>query len=174
MTLQEFCDTLSKKKQIQLAILLIEKVLPLWNKYAEENSLAYRDSVAGMDHNVPKELIHNTISEIKNHITSIALIRFLKSKTKLMKLRSYFDDPIIALQDLDWEVPQPIEKTFYSAYNLLEAFLGKQYASSNEKTIYISINQAIDALQSEKILTEIEIKEILSEFKRSNNVTSQS
>lgn len=174
MTLQEFCNSLSKKKQIELAIVLIEKALPLWNQFAEQNELKYIDSVVGMNHQVPKKLIPDTINEIKKYATGSSFMRLFKSKTKLVKMRTYYDDPVIAMQDFDWELPYCIERIFYSTYNLLETILGKEYASFNERTIFVAINQAIDALDTGKVLSEKEIKEILNAFKTGDTITWQS
>ena len=168
MTLQEFCDSLSKKKQLELALSLNEKALPIWDKYVEQNTLVYRDSVVGLNHEVPNKLLADTIKEIKKYISGITLLRFLKSKTNLMKLHSHFGDPIVALQDLDWELPVPVEKIFYSIYNLLESVMGKHVTVFEEKTIYVSINQAIEALESGKVLTEFQIKEILKGYRNSS------
>lgn len=170
MSLQEFCDSLSKKKQLELALLLAEKALPVWNKYVDQNKLVYRDSVVGLNHEVPNTLLTDTIKEIKKYISGIALLRFFKPKTNLMKLNSYFDDPLVALQDLDWEPPIPVEKIFYSVYNLLESVMGKHVTVSNERTIYVSINQAIEALVSGGVLTEFQIKEILNSSRNRNTI----
>lgn len=76
-----------------------------------------------------------------------------------------FRDPIVALQDLDWELPNEVERTFYAVHNLLDSLLGKEKTVVNEATIYVTINQAIEALESSNLLTEKEIREILYENK---------
>jgi len=86
-----------------------------------------------------------------------------RKKDILFKLRERFDDPIVALQDRDWKLPDEVQKTFYSVFNLLEACLGNLESSFGELTIYISINQAVDALDISKIVTPEEIKDMLYE-----------
>jgi hypothetical protein len=80
-------------------------------------------------------------------------------------LSRQFSDPILALQDLDWELPYEVERTFYAVHNLLDSVLGKEKTVFNGTTIYVTINQAIDAIESSKLLSETEIKEMLYENK---------
>lgn len=66
-----------------------------------------------------------------------------------------FSDPIIALQDDDWNLPKDVENVFYGVYNILNAALGEEMTIFGESTIYISINQALTALDfSGQIATE--------------------
>ena len=50
---------------------------------------------------------------------------------------------------------------FYSAHNLLEKLAGKEKTVFNELTIYVSINQSIDAIQRKDIISTDKIKTIL-------------
>lgn len=165
MTLQEFCDTLPKDKQIELAIQLISLSLPIWDKFAENNTLSYRDTVVGLTHTIPQQLLADTINEVQNYLSTPRLLRGFKSKRKLLKLYSYFDEPIVALQDTDWELPTIVERTFYSVYNLLGSIVDKDITAFNERTIYVAINQSIDAIQTAGILSESQIKETLEQAK---------
>jgi len=47
---------------------------------------------------------------------------------------------------------------FYSIHNLLDAALGKERTVFDETTIYVTINQAIDALEGSKSFTTDQIK----------------
>src|SRR5258706_4102371 len=161
MTLQEFCDTLSENKQIELAVNLIKHILPVWDNYAQQNSLSYRDTVAGLTHSVPKQLLTAAMNEVEAYLAGPKLLRRLKRKDKLLKLYSYFSDPIIALHDTDWELPQAVEKTFYSVYNLTGSIVDKKKMVFDESAIYVSINQAIHAIQLSSVLSENQIQEII-------------
>lgn len=165
MTLQEFCYTLPKNKQIKLAIKLAKQALPIWDNYADNNILSYRDTVVGLTHTVPKQLLSNTINEIENHFATQKLSRIIKDPSKLLKLYSYFDDPIVALQDSDWELPEQVKKTFYSVYNLIGSIIHKNMATIDESRLYITINQAIDAIKTADILSENQINQILQRMK---------
>ena len=50
---------------------------------------------------------------------------------------------------------------FYSIHNLLDAALGKERTVFDETTMYVTVNQAIDALESSKSFTTEEIKIML-------------
>jgi hypothetical protein len=54
-----------------------------------------------------------------------------------------------------------LRRTFYSVFNLIEACLGRRQTSFGDLTVYVSINQAADALETSKGLTFEEITEIL-------------
>jgi hypothetical protein len=168
MTLQEFCDTLPESKQVELALSLIKHVLPVWDDYAKHNSLSYRDTVVGLTHTVPKQLLADTTNEVEIYFSGPRLLRRLKRKNKLLKLYSYFSDPVIALWDSDWELPQAVEKTFYSVYHLTGSIVGKKKTVFDESAIYVSINQAIDAIQLSGLLSEKQIREIIYQPKNNS------
>ena len=153
MTLQQFCTNLPEDKRTQLAITLAKLTLPVWNNFADKHKLSYRDSIVGLKHPVDRNLLENSINEIETSC--------FKTTNRLLELYNSFIDPIVALQDDDWVLPNPVQKTFYSVYNLLESVIGKEQAVSEDSVIYVSINQAVDALETSKTLTEDEIKKYL-------------
>ena len=167
MTLQEYCETLSQKKQIRLALKLGKLALPIWDNFTKSNSLDYRDTVVGLTHSVPKDLLSNTITEIEKFISTPSLPSFLKDKDALMNLYSCFEDPIVALQDFDWELPDSVKQIFYSMYNLTGWIIKKDSNTDGDSCLYISINQSIDAIENTGILSEDEIKQILQNTKNS-------
>ena len=91
----------------------------------------------------------------------------MDGKGKLLKLRSQFEDPVIALQDSDWELPDDVLKAFYATYNLIQVVLGEDLAVFGDSTLYLSINQAADALQSSNTMTLARINDLLLEIKGS-------
>jgi hypothetical protein len=165
MTLEEHIDNLPKDKQFDIAIRLTRLALPIWNKYAKKNELTYHDTVVGLQHSVNRTLLKNTIDAVEKYISTNIIGKAIMKNTALISLSRQFSDPIVALQDLDWELPNEIKRTFYSVHNLLDSALGKEKTVFNETTIYVTINQAIDALSSSKLMTEEEIREILYDNK---------
>lgn len=163
MTLEEYIDNLSIDKQFDIAIRLTKLALPIWDKYAEKNELTYRDTVAGLQHSVDRAILKNTIYAVEKYISTNFINKVIIKNIDLLSLSSQFSDPIIALQDLDWELPDEIEKTFYAVHNLLDSALGKEKTAFNETTIYVTINQVIVALDSSKTITQEEIRKILYE-----------
>jgi hypothetical protein len=161
MTLQKYIDGLSKEKQFNLAIKLARLTLPLWDKYAGKSKLTYRDSVVGLTHFIKKNLLKDTI-ELVEKCLHISNVRSTGDWGKLINIHKQFIEPIVALQDGDWELPGEALKTFYAIYNLLEALKEKEQQSFGGSLIFISINQSIDLLDSSNTLSFEEINDILN------------
>jgi len=155
MDLQEYCKTLSKERLLNTTIKICEKTLPIWDNYSLTNKLEYIDTVVGLLHNVKKELLFNSI-------------QFAKRKdfgTKVWKkdysdLTEGFVDPISAIQDMDWELPSDVKNGFYAIYNLITG-IKEPMTLFKEQTHYVSINQAIQALESSNLMSTNQIKDIL-------------
>ena len=165
MTLKEHIDNLPTDKQFDIAIRLTRLTLPIWDNYVYNNELTYRDTVVGLQHSVERTLLKNTIDIVEKYILTNRINKAIIKNFDLLTFSRQFSDPIIALQDTDWEPPYEVERTFYAVHNLLDAALDKEKTVFNETTIYVTINQAIDALSSSKLLTETEIREILYDNK---------
>jgi hypothetical protein len=163
VNLEEFVKSLSEAQRISLAMRFIKLALPVWNKYVEKNKLIYRDSIVWMKHYVDKYLLKSTIDEIGKHLESSEPILKIKRNEILTKNYQNFIDPITAIQDDDWKLPAAVEKIFFSVYNLLNAIINTN--DNSVKYYYTSINQAIDVIDSEKLLSEKEIKLIIEQYK---------
>ena len=164
MTLQEYIDSLPKDKQLVIAIQFVKLALPIWTNYADKNTLIYRDTVVGMMHTVDKQILQKSIESIETFL-DINKIKVLDNESKLIELSKQFDDPIVALQDSDWELPYEVRVIFYAVYNLIHFALGKEKTIFNESTICVSINQAVDALETSKIMTFDELNKTLNDIK---------
>lgn len=165
MTLQKYTDTLPKDRQLKLAIQLTRLTLPIWDNYANTNPLTYRDTVVGLTHTVDKKILKDTIDAVERYLNSNKIEQIINGTKELKEISGQFDDPIVALQDTDWELPDEVKKTFYAVYNLIETLLGKEKTVFDESTIYVSINQAIDALETSKSITSGDINKILDDIK---------
>jgi hypothetical protein len=163
MTLHKFTNSLSKDKKFHLAIELLKHAIPIWESYTVGNKITYRDSVAGLKHTVEIDLLRDTIEAIEQKLKSD--VQIFQSDWKIKNLHTQFIDPIVAIQDDDWQLPDAVLKTFYSVYNLIEAFTENEETVFGDSTIYVSINQAIDALESSRIITMEEINNILNSNK---------
>lgn len=161
MSLQDFLSTIPEKNQYELSVKFLTIGQPIWKNYANSNkNLEYTDTVVGMHHKVSKDIIQRTIDLASKEINSP------ESKTKqITELYQEFRDPIVSLQDMDWEIPESVLLIFYSAYNLIESLKGKKETYNGETMIYISINQSVDAITRENIKTFDEINIILKENK---------
>ncbi len=161
MDLNEYIEILPEKKAINLSIKLLEILLPEWEKFAKKpQNLSYFDTVVGLQHKVDKKIIHKTILISKNWLKNS------NSKLELEKLLETYVEPIVALQDEDWIIPQNIKLIFYSAYNLMCKLNGETKTIFGENQTYLTVNQAIDAILKSKILSEYQIFEILEKHKK--------
>lgn len=151
MNLEEYCASLPYDKRFKIAIKLCRRALRIWEKYCETNSLDYTDTVVGMHHEVRSELLSDTI-EFCSAAESENVPGPPVVSVKYKKLVDEFSDPVTALQDGDWSLPYPVERTFYAVYNLLQS-LYKEKTAFLQQTHYLVINQAADALVEAGILT---------------------
>ena len=157
MDLKNYIHSLTNGKQYSLAIKLIRFSLPIWGKFADKTKLSYRDSVVGLIHTVSKTLLIDTVNAVEIYLSS----NKTKGKEGLINLHEQFIDPEVALQDGDWELPDDVLKTFFAVFNLIEALIENETSTFDNSTIYVSINQAIDALESSKTLSFEEINKII-------------
>ena len=160
MTLLNHTNSLSRERRYRLAIELLKRVIPLWDKYSDKHKLSYRDSVVGLKHTVSRKLPKETVESIEKLLDA--------GKTYsdgIPGIHEQYIDPVIALQDDDWKLPGEILNVFYSSYNLAEAFTSAEEMLSEDSAIYISINQSIDALTESKTMTHEEINTILTSIK---------
>jgi len=163
MTLKDFVDSLDEKTQYLLAIELAENVLSVWHEYANNNELEYTDRVVGLKHYIKKDILSRALETLKKEVYNPK-----SQNTYIYKLMEEFLEPITAIQDDDWVLPYTVGKTFHAFWNLLCTFNENKDKTSNfgESLIYVSINQLIDALYTDKILSEEEIKFIQRKYKR--------
>jgi hypothetical protein len=161
MTLQEYTDNLPNDQQFSLAIRLTKLVIPIWEKYADSNTTTYRDTVVGLTHSVNKNLLRKTVSSVEEYFGAIPLLKPIIRNTQLKFYKSEFREPIVALQDDDWKLPNEVLMAFYSIRNLLDLALGKDKTGFDESTIYVIVNQAIDALESSQSFSTEEIRDML-------------
>jgi len=152
--MKDWINNLPTDKKIALAIQFAKLALPIWDKYALKKKLTYRDSIVGIKHTIEKNLLLNTITAVESYLVS-------NDKHTLLQLYSSFQEPIVALQDDDWELPNEVCKTFYSVYNLLKGVLENKENTFGEESLYVCVNQAIEATDTAKLLSIEVIKTML-------------
>lgn len=163
MALKDFLNRLSKDKQHTIAIMFIELALPIWDHHADKSELSYRDTVVGLTHVIDRKLLANCLGAASDYLNSNLAENLLKRKKN--KLHFFHDEllePVVALQDGDWDLPYEVKITLYSVYNLICSLTGEENTVFDEPTIYVSINQAADALTTAQVLTFNELNEMLS------------
>jgi hypothetical protein len=159
MALNEYMAKLTDKVRYEVVIELLTLSLPIWEKYVDKvKVLEYTDTVVGMHHKVDHKIIEESIELSKSKLT-----QSLDSK-RLKKIQDDFSDPVVALQDLDWELPYCEESIFYAAYNLIEKLSGKEKSTFDDELLYLVSNQTIDALTKAELYSFDEIKNTLKKF----------
>jgi len=155
MDLKQYCHSITHDELFSIATKVCTAALPIWNEYSTHGELIYRDTVVGLSHKVNAGLLEDSVTFCKGETFERAAI-----KPVLNLLLKEFSDPIVALQDLDWELPYPAEHIFYAVYNLLDG-LRNRVNYQGELIHYISINQAADALTESGLMSFDEIKAII-------------
>lgn len=112
MTLEKYIENLPKEKQYQIAIRLARLGRPIWDEYAKKNELTYRVTVVGLQHSVDKKILANTITVVEKYISTNWLNKKIIKYSTFLPLYGEFSDPVIALQDLDWELLKEVERIF--------------------------------------------------------------
>ena len=155
MSLQNQLAALPLDQQIRVALHFARLALPIWEKYAATPSqLEYVDSVVGMSHVVDPELLRKSLTAVEHEALP----------EKINALHKLFLDPVVSLQDWDWELPYAVERIFYAVYNLLKAVMGEEKSMLGESLTYVSVNQAVDALLKAKVLDREGIAAELEKF----------
>jgi len=126
-------DADTKKK---LHIKACQFSLHIWEKFAQQGkNLSYLDSVVSMRHT------------IDNNIPKRAL-KAVKMKQSNHEISKNYREPIVALQDMDWQPPERIEFAYYSIYNLYQ-----KYCQGIDVDDWLIINQCIAAQSNDDCRT---------------------
>jgi hypothetical protein len=164
MTLEEHLATLPSAQQWRIAWQMAAAALPIWEHYARTAKLQYFDGVVGMSHTVAPDLLARAVAEVGQLIQKPAFEEVPHASGRLRGLQAEFLDPIVALQDMDWELPRAVQCCFYAVSNLVDAAAGEARSPFGESMRYVVVNQAIDAIEQAATLTETEIRAILYQF----------
>lgn len=161
MNLKEIVTNLDEQTQYKMALIFTQKALVIWDNYANGKNMEYVDSVVGVNHTVDSSILDSTLQVIKSELKTPN-----SQAENIRKLLGEYTEPITALQDSDWELPNEVRLTFYSIKNLLTKISGQNTSSFNESLLYVVINQAIDAIYTAKIMTTDEVKNIFDTRKQ--------
>jgi hypothetical protein len=154
-TLEKILLTIEIPVQIDLALSLIDDGLQIWKAFAQhEPNIYYYDGVGGK-HSVDADLLQRTVDTIRTEILHPG------SQTALLAdLHDRFVYPSISLTNLDWAVPDEIDRIFCAAFNLIRIYALKD--APVEVHLNLAINQAADALMTAKIRSLDELQDIIT------------
>lgn len=115
-----------RKKAVHLD--LCSQALRVWEDYYDRNgTLEYVETVAGTKQVVDRGL-------------PAAAIRAVETGSDAENVAYRYQEPIAAMQDDDFNLPDDIELAYYSIYNLF-----RRYVSSRIDDDWLIVNQALSA-----------------------------
>ena len=155
-------NMLETNDQLNLALLLTQKALPVWEKYSQANQAVYRNSSSGPFIKINSQLLQTSIEEIM----AGSLIHFPNKDSK--KIKQCYDDfigPLVAMQDGNWHATYPVKKIFLAVYNILKGILDQENIPVFKSLLALSIGQSLDCLDISKLYSREEIENFLEVFK---------
>lgn len=175
--LDEFLAKLSDEAQLKIALRLIRLALPVWNEHTNKhpddleklNGLIGPDNkIAGAVGHIDADLPARYLAKIESRYaaakaTSERPLPTMKGDVLLSPLFATMMQPITHAK-WDETLPYSVRLVYTSVWNVLTWTLFRRVNEGNETHICVAINQAADALMTEKILTVDEINAILSEY----------
>ena len=146
-------------RQLTIAIHFCRLGLPIWDDFASDaDARAYHDGVVGMHHVISDTLLARALATAEaalNHADDCATAAGTEA---IRSVEHEFIEPIVALQDGDWELPDAVTLIFYAHSNLIEHLSGRKVLLGGESALYVSVNQAIDALETSGRMTMEQIR----------------
>ena len=147
--------------QLELAVALALKALPVWQKYSETNELVYKNSPIGASIKIRTSLLQTAVDEV----VKASSARFPESNKDIINSYNEFVGPLVALQDGNWAVTYPVKKIFLSVYNILKGITEQEDISVMKNLFALSINQSLDCLDMCKLYSREEIKYFLQSYR---------
>ena len=149
---------LSNLDQLRLTLMLGEKALPVWEKYALENDTCYRDAVSKPYNKIDRQLLQVAITEMQ--INSHCSIPAGDSKA-INECYFNFVGPVIAMHDGAWTPPYPVKKIFLGVYYMLKSIVEQDKIPGGSNGFATAINQLVDCLNMSKLYSTEEIALLL-------------
>jgi len=175
--LDEFLLTLSNEAQLKIALRLTRLALPIWQKYhaehpekmAEVNALVTDENrVAGAYKEITVDLPEKGLTELDKAYEAARgknkrPVTVMKEHAVLNPIHYTFIGP---LTNSAWDatLPNSVRLVYTAVWNILTWLLFREHNDAGETHIYIAVNQAADALHSEKMMSFEEINVILMEY----------
>ncbi|MCY7293217.1 MAG: hypothetical protein LH615_13650, partial [Ferruginibacter sp.] len=155
-------NALSNMDQLQLALMLTQKGLIVWEKYARSRDITYSNSNTAPASKIDYLLLQKTIDEIT--LQSQMLLPACDNK-KINQYYYLFIGPVIALQDGNWAPPYQVKTIFLAVYNVLKSIVEQNTPASLESGLAISINQSLDCMDISKLYNREEITAFLKVYR---------
>lgn len=120
--------TLNAKQKKRVHVNAGVFALKVWRQYCQNFvELSYCDSVVGMVHLVDIDLPKRALQAVR--------LGWVDSS-----VAADYREPIVALQDMDFELPEHVAFAYYAIYNLY-----RKYCQQNTLDDWLIVNQSISA-----------------------------
>jgi hypothetical protein len=145
---------LNESSKIQLALKMAKISVPIWEAYKKRNTLLLFKSEVYNQPDVDMALLRETLAAIETD--------------ELADLRQSFNQfrqPIVMLQEGEWELSISIKNAFYSVYNLAKAVLSAENKAQRSSCVRQSVMQSFDAINKSFLLSMDEWKDFLEDYR---------
>ncbi len=123
---------LDEESRVDALVVACERALVAWMMYAVQKKPRYVDGVVGLTHVVDVDLPTRALDEVRDrHDLPVVAPTILA-----------WVEPIVALQDGDFQLPKRVEYAFYAIYNLHRLV----FEPSDALTPFLVLSQAISAV----------------------------
>ncbi len=153
---------LSTLQQLQLALAVSQKALPVWEKYTAVKDVTYRTSATGTVNKIDHKILQTAIDEI---IQSSQFQFPDKDNKRINNCYNSFISTVLAMQDGVWQPPYPVKKIFMAVYSILKSIVEQNNYSDTATILSVAINQALDCIDITKLYIRMEIDSFLEEYK---------
>jgi hypothetical protein len=147
--------------QLQLAIVLARKALPVWEKYSKSNEPVYKNSSTGPFVAISPALLQSSLNEIEQ----AAFVHFPQNSKAITACYNEFVAPLVALQDGNWMVTYHAKKIFMAVYNILKAITEQADISTVKSLLSVSINQSLDCIDMSRLYSKEEMITFLQSYR---------
>ncbi len=184
--LDSYCNSLTDEAQLEIALTLGKRALPVWEEYFRKNPKDI-DQVNALvnDTNRVKGALQKIDSEFPKRALEKIERSFIAAKETSQKpipimKRDATLSPLLAtcmqlLSNQQWDntLNQSVRLVFTSVFNMLVWILYRRHTKQNETHIYVAINQAADVLLRENLLSEGNISTILDGYKQHKRLNTE-
>lgn len=155
-------NKLTAIQQLQLALALCQKAMPIWQQYSDGKEISYRSYATGPLSKINHNILHTTLEVISGASRS----QFpAANNKKINDCHSSFVDAVLALQDGVWLPAYPVKKIFLAVYSILKSIVEQSNNSGTAIILSAAINQALDCIDITKLHSREKIDSFLNLYK---------
>lgn len=134
--LKTLLSGLSYRSQCLCAIIACEAALNAWSEFASAENFSYADSVLGLRHEIDSDLPSRVLSCVRGNLENLG--------TDFgFALQEEYLEPLAALGDGDFKMPENALEAFTSFHHLLTAAMDAE----KKQHFSVAVQQACESLQ---------------------------